>query len=458
MVRRAVPLRERFWFLPAVICAAAVVLAQSLVEVDQWLGAAPRRVGGFTYRVGAAGSRDLLGAVAGSVLTVAATTFSITIAVLALTTSSYGPRLVRNFMADRGNQTVLGVFLASYLYALLVARSVQVEGEDGAPTFVPHIAVNVAVLLAVLDIAVLVYFIHHISDSIQISTLSGRVREDLRATIEHLYPEAGTDAAADDDTSGDVSAADVLAPDWRARARPVFAHGDGYVAVVDGERLVRLAERHDVTVVLECVPGDHLVHGDPVGRIIRMRTGDPENGDRGSVDDGLEKGIRDAVVLGTTRTPAQDVRFTVLQLVEIAVRALSPGTNDPFTAMNALDDLSASLSVMACRAMPSPVRLGPDGAVRLVAPAVHLDEILSEVFAYVRGYALGAPEVLHRALALASAVGLRSRTTAIRLLLDREVATLMEAYAERSPLPQDLQRLVEHAGAVRRGLNPGAAE
>jgi uncharacterized membrane protein len=361
-------------------------------------------------------------------------------------------------MADRGNQTVLGVFLASYLYALLVARSVQAEGEDGSSVFVPHIAVNVAVVLAVLDIAVLVYFIHHISDSIQISTLSARVREDLRATIEHLYPEAGTDVAADDESSDHVSAADALAPDWRARARPVFARGDGYVTCIDAERLVRLAERHDVTVVLECVPGDHLVHGDAVGRIIRLRAGDPGDGDVRTVDDGLEKGIRDAVVPGTTRTPAQDVRFTVLQLVEIAVRALSPGTNDPFTAMNALDDLSASLSVMASRAMPSPVRLGADGAVRLVAPAVHLDEILSEVFTYVRGYALGAPEVLHRALALALAVGRRSRTTATRRLLDREVATLVEAYAECSPLPQDLQRLVEHAHAARRLLNAPAPE
>ena len=196
-------LRERFWFVPAVLCVLAAVLAEVLVAVDQHLDetAVPDWLGVVVYRVGESGSRDLLGAIASSSLAVAGTTFSITMAVLALTASSYGPRLVRNFMTDRANQTVLGVFVATFLYSLLVLRSIRVLGDAGSEPFVPHVAVNVAVLLAVLDVGVLVYFIHHISDSIQVSTMAGRVRAELVETVDRLYPAQVGRAAhhADDD-------------------------------------------------------------------------------------------------------------------------------------------------------------------------------------------------------------------------------------------------------------------
>ena len=124
-------------------------------------------------------------------------------AVLALTASSYGPRLVRNFMTDRANQTVLGVFVATFLYSLLVLRSIRVLGDAGSDPFVPHVAVNVAVLLAVLDVGVLVYFIHHISDSIQVSTMAGRVRAELIETVDRLYPtQVGEDVQHPDDDAG----------------------------------------------------------------------------------------------------------------------------------------------------------------------------------------------------------------------------------------------------------------
>ena len=179
-------LGERFWFIPALMCTAAFVLAEGLIAVDRYLGDAV--VTGWAsplfYRVGESGSRDILGAIASSSLAVAGTTFSITMAVLALTSSAYGPRLVRNFMADRGNQAVLGVFVSTFLYSLLTLRSIRVIGDPGnqeAEVFVPHLAVNTAVLLAVVNVAVLIYFIHHISDSIQVSTLASGVRADLVA-------------------------------------------------------------------------------------------------------------------------------------------------------------------------------------------------------------------------------------------------------------------------------------
>lgn len=189
MRQRWLRLRETFWFVPAVLGVVALLVAQALVRLDRALLDRGVVIGdSLLYHVGASGSRDILGAIGGSMLGVAATSFSITISVLATTSSTYGPRLVRNFMADRGNQVVLGIFGATFLYSLMVLRSIRSLDADG-DTFVPDIAVNVAVLLAVVDVGVLVYFIHHIAQSVQVGTLSARVRQELRDAVDVLHPD-----------------------------------------------------------------------------------------------------------------------------------------------------------------------------------------------------------------------------------------------------------------------------
>ena len=181
-------LRESFWFIPAVLGVVALVLAQALVSLDRYLlDTQVDLTGTLLYHVGASGSRDILGAIGGSMLGVAAISFSITISVLATASSSYGPRLVRNFLADRGNQVVLGIFGATFLYSLMVLRSIRSIESDGT-VFVPDIAVNVAVALAVVDVGVLVYFIHHMAQPIQVATLSARVRDEMSEPVDALYP------------------------------------------------------------------------------------------------------------------------------------------------------------------------------------------------------------------------------------------------------------------------------
>lgn len=336
-------LRDSFWVVPALLCAGALVLAEAVLAVDRHVQVGDTFLSPLLNEAGASGSRDLLGAVAGSMLGVAGTMFSITMAVLALTSSSYGPRLVRNFMADRGNQLVLGTFLATFLYSLMVLRGVRSSSDSGDRTqFVPHLAVSVAVVLAVGCVAVLVYFIHHISDSIQVATLSGRVRTELRETVERMYPAGtGRDVAAVRDDAGP------RLPDDLAGAAPVEAGRAGYVAAIDLERLLRLGREHDRVVLLAVRPGDHVLPDDVVARV--WPAGDDDS-------DELLTAVGRAVTVGRNRTPYQDVSFAVQQLVELAVRALSPGTNDPFTAQNALDDLTVGLALMAARPTPSPRR------------------------------------------------------------------------------------------------------
>jgi uncharacterized membrane protein len=162
-------IRESFWFWPTIFGVAAIVLAQLLVSVDERLQLAGTRIP-FLDALSASGGRSILTTIGTSMLTVAGTSFSITISVLATTSSTYGPRLVRNFMADRANQLVLAAFTSTFLYAIVVLRSVHTAIED-TDAFVPVIAVHVAVLMGVVDVAVLVFFIHHIATSVQVTSL-----------------------------------------------------------------------------------------------------------------------------------------------------------------------------------------------------------------------------------------------------------------------------------------------
>jgi uncharacterized membrane protein len=432
-------LRQSFWFIPALLCLAAVILAESLIFIDQRIGDADLgALGLLITRVGESGSRDLLGAIAGSMLTVASTTFSITIAVLALSSSTYGPRLVRNFMADRGNQFVLGIFVATFLYSLMVLRSIRVLSDSSSGDyFVPHLAVNVAVLLAVLSISVLVYFIHHISDSVQVWTLAERVRADLLGTVDRLYPDDAGEA--DGEGTGGPAAEKVADRDGEA----LTSLETGYVQGVDAAGLMAVAAEHDLVVDLRVRPGEYVTQGAVVA-VLRPADQVDENG---------RTSVRQAIRVGRARTPEEDVGFPALLLEEMAVRALSPSTNDPYTAINALDNLATGLVALADRPMPSPFRYDSQGLLRVIAPRASLIDVLEHVLDAMRFYAVAHPTVLHRTLDLIAQVGGAAHDVTVMPRLDAHVRDLVDAFSATSPQGRDLEELNRHASRVRQGLS-----
>ncbi|MFH5822889.1 DUF2254 domain-containing protein [Georgenia sp. AZ-5] len=435
-------LSERFWVIPALLCVAAVVAAEVLIAVDERVGrlSLPSWASAIFYRVGESGSRDILGAIATSALAVAGTTFSITMAVLALTSSSYGPRLVRNFMADRGNQAVLGSFVATFLYSLLVLRSVRAIGDPGDPeaeVFIPHLAVNGAVGLAVLNVAVLVYFIHHISDSIQVSTIARRVRSDLYASVDGLYPEHLGHGERP------APSAAVLPEDLEETGRPVEAGATGYIAEVRTDALMSVAREHDVLLVLTVHPGQYVMAASTVCRV-----SPPER-----AEELLERRIRSAVSVTDARSPHQDIEFAVQQLTELAVRALSPGVNDPYTAVNALDDLSSGLVRLASRRIPSPERFDDDHVLRVYAPRPDAVSLTSGVLDSIRWYAASAPPVMHAALSLVERVGGQTEDPRLLENLVAHVDRLSDAFRRAGNDPHDVEGFAAHAREVATSLS-----
>lgn len=374
--------RESFWFLPAVFGLVAIVLAEVLVTVDRTLPTSLTEGLPLLGALSASGGRSLLSGIGTSMLTVAGTSFSITISVLATTSSTYGPRLVRNFMADRANQFVLATFTSTFLYCIVVMRTVHTEVDDTS-AFVPVIAVHVAVLLSVFDVGVLVFFIHHIAGSVQITSLQARVLDDLRAVAAFVYPTSPGDDVDQEARAG-------LSDDGPVPAdgAVVRADADGYVQTVAWEALRHVAVRAGVVVEVVAMPGRYVIVGDPL--VVTSA----------SLGADAVRELRRAVTLGTARTPHQDVAFALQQLVEIAVRGLASGSNDPYTAVSALD-MSAGVLVPLWRSgEPVTALLDDDGAPVVLVSWPAVDELVDSLFDTVRTYALDQPSVLAAALRL----------------------------------------------------------
>ncbi len=415
-------LRSSFWFVPAAMACVAAALAVSAVELDQavadeWL----QRIG-WSYSGGAAGASLLLGTVAGSMIAIAGTVFSMTLVALSLASSQLGPRLLRNFMRDTANQVVLGTFVATFLYCLLVLRTIR-RADEG--TFVPHLSVSIGMLLAIVSVGVLIYFIHHISVSIQADQVVARVGRELESGIDRLFPEhLGKPGSEDLRAPGEAE----LPAAFALEARPVGAADDGYLQLIDADALMALASKEDLLLQLERRPGHYLVKGQAMVMVWP--------GDR--VTESLVDRMNAAFVLGDQRTAAQDVEFSFQQLVEIAVRALSPGINDPFTAIACVDRLGSALCRLARRDIPSPLRFDPHGRLRLVAPGSTFAGIVDMAFNQIRQSARSNPAVAIRMLDAIAQIAGNVQSVQDASCLERHARMIVRGAREAVPEPDDL--------------------
>lgn len=393
-------LGETFWLLPAAIVVAGVLLALGLVRLDrsggvpQWLIDSP-----WLYSGGGTGARTLLGAVASSTIGVAGTVFSITIAALSLAAGQMGPRLLRNFTRDRGNQTTLGVFLGTFSYALMVLRSVRTQSEGA---FVPHLALSVGILLAFVCVATLVFFVGHMASRVNVETVIELVGAEVRQAIARLTSEAPGDDPPP-------------ATAW-LDAVPVRDPRRGYLQQLDPEGLADWAYDNGAAIRLLVRPGDYVFPGAPIALVC------PDV-------EGADTAIRSATALGPIRVSSQDLEFAVRQLVEVAVRALSPGINDPNTAVGVLDNLGAALCDLVPRHLPTGVTQR-EGRATLIVPTVDYHGLVDAMFQMIRQNASGSAAVLIRLTEVLTAVASAERNPERLRVLHRH-ADLVRADAER---------------------------
>lgn len=417
-------LRSTYWFLPSLLALLAIVLAVATLTLDRYY--IHNHVDGlrWLYAGGPDGARSLLSTVAGSMITVAGVTFSITIVALTLASSQFGPRLLNNFMRDRGNQIVLGTFIATFIYCLLVLRTIRGEGGE---VFVPPMSITVGLLLAIVSIGVLIYFIHHISTSINVEYVIAAVERDLDDAIERLFPQPKNYFIFEQELRHE----DDIPEDFDRDARPVAVSRDGYVQTIDYSHLVRLGIEHDFLLRLERRAGDFVAEGNSLALIWP----------RERLDEELTDTINRAFIVGNRRLQMQDVQFVVNQLVEIAVRALSPGINDPFTAIACLDRLGSGLSNLAERSIPSAYHYDDENHLRLIGQSITFAEIVDTSFDQIRQYGRSTVPVLIRLLETIAVVGAHTRTKVERAALLRQANMVRRGAIKDVPEPMDRQAI-----------------
>lgn len=375
-------LRDSLWYRPAVMTVVAILLSFFTIWLDHVLFRERRVEVWWLFEGGSEGARGVLTAIASTTITVATTAFSFTLVALQLSSSQYSPRIVRNFTGDRTNQLVIGVFVATFVYSLLVLRVVRSEFGD-RERFVPAISVTVALLLAIICIGSLIYFFHHATRTIQASVIIARATEQTKDSFDRLRERLEGEA-------------------WRLSASPlspppadltpvdiVRSSRSGYVDLIAHHELLNVAVAHDALIQVQVRPGDFVLPEDP----LLVVWGYPDGAGRNRVGKNEDNGptlddLRDALNMGLERTLEADVLYGLQQVSDIALRALSPGINDPNTAVICVDHLAELLVALYPVSGRAAALLDDDGVVRVTGPEVTWEEMVRVGFLQLRHYAM----------------------------------------------------------------------
>ncbi len=426
-------LRSSFWFTPSLIVVGNIAFAIALVETDsagsdRWLAQWP-----LLFGVGADGALQMVSTLAGSMMSVMGITFSMTLVALALGSSQYTSRILRNFMGSRVTQVTLGIFAGTFAYCLVVLKTIRIGGDV---EFVPGLAVFFAFALSLGGVGVLVFFIHHIASSIQASSIIASITKETIASIERLFPER-LGHEPDEEEDQDQVLGSLAERTWHA----VPAETNGYIQSVDNEALLRLARKRKTVVRMERGIGAFVVQNTALAS---LALDDPP-------DQETIKVLNDAYSIGRHRTVEQDPAFGIRQLVDMALKALSPGVNDTSTAVMCIDYLTAILAQLAPRKFPALQRYEGD-ELRVITIAPTFESLLSEGLDQIRGSAVGNAGIMSRMLSALDNLASLSSSSRRLLAIHEQMRLIAEVAGRTIESKHDRDRLARRLTDVRETL------
>lgn len=339
-----------FWFVPLLMAAGGLILALGLVRLETLEALVPLRDLFLYPRFGPEGARAVLTTIAGGMMSMASLVFSLTFVGLTLLSGQLGPRLLMMFMHDKPTQLVLGAFVGVFLYALVVLVNVT-ELEDG---FVPHLAVAVAIVSATIAFGLVIFFVHHMALSIQADVIVAHLGRRFTDAIARVAAEAAGE---------DIARANAHLDAFNGfSGGPIPAPSSGYVRHIAYDTLMRLAEKHGLTIEIAVRPDDFTAEGLPLAHV------------EGPAPD--IAALADCFAIGPRRDVLQEATYEARALIDIALRGLSPGINDPNTAVAAIDHLSGGLLPLARSAGVPRVLFTADGRACLKRPDLGLGHYL----------------------------------------------------------------------------------
>jgi uncharacterized membrane protein len=428
-------LNSSLWFVPSLMVLAAILAAYGLVHLDDSIGHEWTKKHPLLFGAGADGARGMLSSIAGSMITVAGLIFSLTLSTLAQVSSQYTSRLLRNFMRDRSNQVVMGFFVSIFVYCLAVLRTIRGGDER---VFVPSLAVAFGLLLALVSIGMLIFFIHHIASSIQAANVVGGAAEETEKLLDKLFPkELGDDATPAE--KEDLAALEPL------RWVPIAARESGYIQGIDEEELLAFAHETSAVVRMEFAIGSYVTKGSALVSVAEYSAGQPPVGKAEA--DRLHK----CYSIGNQRTLDQDAGFGLRQLVDIALKALSPGINDTSTAIMSVDRLGSLLALLAGRDLGSPVR-AEGGQVRVIAKRPDFASYLATAFDQIRTNAVEDEAIYIRLLAALHTVAQRTRRPDYRRAIGQQADLVLAAAEKNITADYEMEQIKQRYQELRSDL------
>jgi uncharacterized membrane protein len=410
-------LRTNLWLVPTIGIALAVGLFAGTYALDRAAYDGSWHLPSFFISGTADAARQVLTATAAAVITVVTLVFSITIVTLTLASTQFGPRMLRNFIRDRITQLTLGSFVATFIFSILALVSI---GPGNRGEFVPHVSITVTMALVVLDVILLVVFIDHIAKSIQLPRVIASIAGDLSGAIETESALARRDAP-----KAGPSLTEMLARLDEDRG-VVCAPSSGYLQYVSMSTLIEISRSSKAVIRLLHRPGHFVVEGEPLADVWPA-----------AAAPGVARGLGGAHATGPHRTLTQDLSFAVDQLVEIAIRALSPAVNDTFTALACIDWLGDSLCKIAAEWRPAEVHRDAAGHVRVIAVTVGFRRLLERAHDKIRQASRGMPAVMIRQLdGLAKLMAYTTSAEQRELVLE-QAAMILRASDESVPEQSD---------------------
>ena len=434
-------LRTNLWLVPALEVAAVVILFAVTYGLDRAAYHGDLRFPSWVENGSADAARQILIGIAAAVITVVGLVFSITILALTLASTQFGPRMLRNFIRDRGTQLTLGTFVATFVYAILALGSVS-YGARG--DFVPHLCVTVALVLVLVDLGVLIFFIHHVARMIQLPEVIASIATDLSRAVAAEVAD-GSGGPVDSREAG-PSEAELVAL-LAGAGTTVRAPTSGYLQFVAYPTLVDIASDADAVIRLVYRPGHFVVEGAPFAQVWPADAAER-----------VQRALTGVHATGAHRTLSQDLSFAIDQLVEIAIRALSPAVNDTFSALTCIDWLCDGLCKVSAHWNPSRTHRDGAGHIRVIAVEASYTRLVDRSFDKIRQAGRGMPAVLIRQLDAVARILEYTTTSEQRRALLRQADMIRRASEESVPEHHDrtdVARRYDWAVTVARGLEPG---
>ncbi|MBK8489318.1 MAG: DUF2254 domain-containing protein [Saprospirales bacterium] len=420
-------LKATFWFIPVLIILISILFAIGLVSLDQVITLSQDGLGRFFFVNSADSARSILSTISGAMIGVAGTVFSVTLVALTLASSQFGPRLIKNFMYIRLNQVVLGSYISTYLYCLFVLNSIK---ESDEYTFMPVLSILFAIIAAFVNIILLIVFIHQIATSIQADKVISDISEVISHQLKTLFPQKMGDELDDEKTI----AVDNIKSKY-INSFAVKSQKSGYLQYVDSESLLRVVCSCDGLIELYFRPGAHLVEGIEIGKLYS--------------NDGLNKeqieSISRQFVIGKTRIAQQDLEYSIDQMVEIAARALSPGVNDPYTAIACIDNLTATLCHLSQISFPSKYRIDEEQKLRIIADTLDFEGVLDVSFNQIRQFSAGSTAVIIRLMEALTTINAFSKKENYKKAVIKHAKMVLNTGKESIKEENDLNDLLERS-------------